>query len=368
VTDVLNIVDATTRPDMLRQLAMLAGTGERVISVGPPPSLGAMADLRPPSQPATAGMGVPAVHCPMGSPQLAGLRMRPHAAGAGLIHAWSLPALLAGRELSLATGVPLLASLPCAGRAEQVEALRSAVGPGLLAVTVPSRQARRKLLAAGLPERFVHLLPPAAGAIPDRQALRERARRELGIAESVLLIVAPDPLVRYAGHKYASWTHGIVRYAMAGRAINLLLPGSGRYFSTVRFFALGTGFPNEVLLTEDRLTAAASLAAADAAVFFHEHEVGPLALAEAMAAGLPIVASNVPELAEYAPDGQAALLAKPGDPRQAGAALLRLLEEPDLAARLAHDAQARAAEQFDPARVRGQMEGIREAAGEVRGG
>jgi hypothetical protein len=349
VTDVLNIVDATTRPDMLRQLTLLAGTGERVISAGPPPPLEA-----------AAGVHVVPVHCPMGSPQLAGLRMRPHAAGAGLIHAWSLPALLAGRELSLATGLPLLASLPCAGRADQVEALRSAIGPGLLAVTVPSRQAQDKLLAAGLPERFVHLLPPAAGAIADRQALRERTRRELGIAEGAPLIVAPDPLVRYAGHKFASWTHAIVRYVPEGQAAKLLLPGSGKFFEAVRFFAGTTGFPDEVFLTEDRLTAAAGLAAADVAVLFHEREVGPLALAETMAAGLPIAATTVPELAECAPDGQAAILAEPGDPRTATAALLRLLGEPDLAARLARDAQARAAELFDPARARGVLAGIRE--------
>ena len=180
------------------------------------------------------------------------------------------------------------------------------------------------------------------------------------------LIVAPDPLVRYAVHKFASWTHAIVRYALEGQAINLLLPSSGDYFDAVRFFAATTGFPGEVFLTEDRLTTPAALAAADVAVLLHERETGPLALAEAMAAGLPIAASSVAELAEYAPDGQAAVLCEPGDPRTATAALLRLMDEPDLASRLGRAAAALAAEQFDPARVRGVLGQIRLAVVEGR--
>jgi glycosyltransferase involved in cell wall biosynthesis len=61
----------------------------------------------------------------------------------------------------------------------------------------------------------------------------------------------------------------------------------------------------------------------------------PLKLFEYMAAGRPIVASDLPSLREVLRDGDNALLAAPGDPVQLAAALRRMLGDPDLAARLA---------------------------------
>ncbi len=69
---------------------------------------------------------------------------------------------------------------------------------------------------------------------------------------------------------------------------------------------------------------------------------------EAMAAGLPVVntglASTVPLVARHE---QEALTVRPGDAAALAAALNRILDEPELAARLSTAAQARARDEFD---------------------
>jgi glycosyltransferase involved in cell wall biosynthesis len=54
-----------------------------------------------------------------------------------------------------------------------------------------------------------------------------------------------------------------------------------------------------------------------------------------MAAGRPIVASDLPSIREVLRDGENALLVAPGDASGLARAVERLLADPDLAARLA---------------------------------
>ncbi len=348
---VLHIVEEKTPPDMLEQLALLAGEHDTVLSAGRPPR------ARPP-------LPIRAVHRPMGSARLAAARMRPAAESADVLHAWSPGAMWAGRELSLAAGKGLLASLPCAGTAGEVRAVREAIGPGLLAVTAPTQHAQGALIRRGLPERFVHVLPPAAGRVADRLAARNRVRRALGIGDAVRVVVAPDTMVAGAGHDIACWAHAIVCKVIDG--LCLLLPGAGERARYVRFFAGTTGHDDEMFFTGERFTRAEVLAASDLAAFFRKRDVGLCAVAAAAAAGLGIAASRTGDIAELAPDGEAALLVEPNDPRAAAAALLKLTHRSDLAERLGAAASRRAAELLAPAACRRRLEEIYAAVIEAK--
>ncbi len=69
----------------------------------------------------------------------------------------------------------------------------------------------------------------------------------------------------------------------------------------------------------------------------------PLKLFDYMAAGVPIVASDLPAIREILKDGRNALLVPPGDARALASGIERLLREPALARRLAGQARCDAA-------------------------
>jgi len=73
----------------------------------------------------------------------------------------------------------------------------------------------------------------------------------------------------------------------------------------------------------------------------------PNALLEAMASGLPVVASAVSGIPEVVQDGISGLLTEPGDASALAAALARVIDDAHLAARLRHGARARAVDRFD---------------------
>jgi glycosyltransferase involved in cell wall biosynthesis len=70
----------------------------------------------------------------------------------------------------------------------------------------------------------------------------------------------------------------------------------------------------------------------------------PRVLPQAMAAGLPIVATAVDGNAEAVTDGVNGFLTPPGDPQAMASALLRLLENPALAAQMGEVGRIRAAD------------------------
>lgn len=84
----------------------------------------------------------------------------------------------------------------------------------------------------------------------------------------------------------------------------------------------------------------------------------PNSLAEAMIVGTPCVASAAGGIPSLARDGLEALLVQDGDPYSLAGAIVRLLEDTELARRLSRNARTAAMNRHDPAKVRDTLIGI----------
>jgi len=73
----------------------------------------------------------------------------------------------------------------------------------------------------------------------------------------------------------------------------------------------------------------------------------PVVLMEAMAMGVPSVATRISGIPEIIEDGRTGFLAAPGDPASLAAAVARLLDDPGMVRRVTSSARAKIEEEFD---------------------
>ena len=141
----------------------------------------------------------------------------------------------------------------------------------------------------------------------------------------------------------------LLRAAQAVEGARFAIAGSGPERHRLERAAAGLGIGDRVLFLGHRDDVPALLAASDAFVLPSLFEGTPLAILEAMAAGLPVVASRIDGIDELIVDGEDGLLVPPGEPDRLADALRRVVAEPDLRARLGNAARDRVASEFSAA-------------------
>ena len=119
-----------------------------------------------------------------------------------------------------------------------------------------------------------------------------------------------------------------------------LVAGDGPLLEQLRASARETDAPVTFLGARDDVPSL--LADADVVVLASDWEARPLVAQEALRAGVPLVATDVGGVRDLV--GTAAVLVPPGDPGALARGIRRVLEEPDLRARLASGGPARAAQ------------------------
>jgi glycosyltransferase involved in cell wall biosynthesis len=179
---------------------------------------------------------------------------------------------------------------------------------------------------------------------------RSESRAELGIQDGEVLVVwigrldrQKDPVtfIRAAKHIADRFSH--VRFVMVGEVLfgDSLEPKVRNLIQELRL-------DSKLSLLGYRPDVAPILAAADLVMHSSLYEGLGRSVIESMLSGVPLVATSVDGVREAVLSGErGGLLAPPGDPEALAAAATRLIEAPDLAARLAKAGQAWAQERFD---------------------
>ena len=198
----------------------------------------------------------------------------------------------------------------------------------------PSAFLRDRVAEGGLPADRVEVLPNPVVAGSPRPARAE------------------PPAVLYASRLVAEkGVHTLLDAAARLPAgVRVRLAGSGRLEPAVRARVATEGLPVDVLGAVPPSRVAAELRAAAVAVLpALWWENCPMAVLEAAAGGVPMVASAVGGVPELVDDGRTGLLVPPGDAAALAGALTRLLSDPAEADRMGRAGWARVRARHDPA-------------------
>ncbi len=217
---------------------------------------------------------------------------------------------------------------------------------------------RRALIVnEGIPARRVATLYNGVDLQPYRRPPEDRSavRREIGIPDDAFLVIQVARLVPIKDHLTAL---AALQRARGNPAVRLALVGEGPEEPAIRAEVERLGLGERVTLLGLRNDVPRLLSAADAFLLTSRNEGIPLTVIEAMAAGLPVVATAVGGVGEVAVDGETALLAPAGDADALARHLLCLAGDPSLCERLGRAGRERAFAHFDEEQMLARYEGL----------
>lgn len=178
---------------------------------------------------------------------------------------------------------------------------------------------------------------------------RAEARREMGVEPGELLLIQVARLDYLKDH--ATALRALRRLADRAPEARLVLVGEGPEESTIRALIAELGLEDRVRALGLRKDVPRLLAAADVALLTSVSEGIPLTLIEAMAAGLPVVSTNVGGVAEVVVDRLTGLLAPSGDDDALAEAVASLADAPEARRRMGALGRERAHELFSDSRM-----------------
>jgi glycosyltransferase involved in cell wall biosynthesis len=202
-------------------------------------------------------------------------------------------------------------------------------------VIAVSETEKAKLRIAGV--RNLAVVPNGIDLQPFETCDRDRARAELEWHGSTPVAVTVGRLDRLKA------AHDAILALAAGRTrFTLVLVGGGPEEPRLRRMAAALGVEAQVRFLGWRQDVPRLLAAADIYISPSRSEASPLALLEALAAGLPVVASDIPAHKEIVRNGQEGLIYRRGRARDLANAISLLCDVPGARNPLAEGARRRA--------------------------
>lgn len=180
--------------------------------------------------------------------------------------------------------------------------------------------------------------------LESEDSLRRSRRTELGFADEDLVIGSVGRFDELKGFQHLLPAFETVLGQC--RSARLCLIGDGRLRQQLEDFVATRKLTARVSLPGWKSDGPSWLPCFDIFVFPSMSEGLPIALLEAAAARLPIVASRIPPVEEMITDGEQGVLVPPATPEALAAAIIRLARDPEERLRLANQARAAVIEKY----------------------
>jgi glycosyltransferase involved in cell wall biosynthesis len=268
-----------------------------------------------------------------------------------IVHFFLPAAYLVGAPMARLVGVPVRVmsrrSMNSYQRGAVIRALERRMHRLMHAVLGNSRSVVRQLMGEGVAPEWLGLIyngiDVAAFAVPgSRRELRER----LGLPTNGMVMCIVANLIPYKGHRDLIDALAI---AAPGLPPNWRLLVAGRddgVGNELREQAKRLGLHDHVVFLGARTDVAAILAASDIGILCSHEEGFSNSILEGMAAGLPMIVTDVGGNPEAVIDAETGLVVPAGDPKRFAAAIVRLAGNSALRTRYGNAGRLRVAREF----------------------
>jgi glycosyltransferase involved in cell wall biosynthesis len=207
-----------------------------------------------------------------------------------------------------------------------------------------SRRLHEEFVQLGISADRVIYLPNAVSLPEQIPGRRDTARQRLGVTAQEKIIVAIGRLSPEKGLDILLAAYA--RQFGSDRGVRLILVGDGPELVELKSLAGRLGIAEQVLFAGFSADVAGYYAAADLFVMSSHTEGFPMALLEAMAWGLPVLATAVGGIPDIIQDGKDGCLVPPGDEERLSAAMGHLLGDRGLAGNMGQMARQTITERF----------------------
>lgn len=211
-------------------------------------------------------------------------------------------------------------------------------------LSVSSRLAERMAAETGFDQGRITTIRNGVDLSRFSATRRSDARAALGLAETTLAVGAVGRLVPVKDH--ATLIEAVALSRLAGLDATLLLAGDGPAREALLARAAALDIQKSVRLLGHRPDVESVLAALDVFVLSSVSEGLSNTILEAMATGLPVVATRVGGADELVVDGETGLLIPAGSPRDMAAALNRVLQNGSMRLAMGRAGRKRVEEEF----------------------
>jgi glycosyltransferase involved in cell wall biosynthesis len=264
-----------------------------------------------------------------------------------LVHAHIYASAAAAAIATVGTGVPLVVTehTEAGWRGRRARLVSRWFCRRASQVIAVSGAVRRRLVQQDdVPPEKIAVIPNAVPASPEKGPGAPPLQDELrdGPLVGVVARLQPEKGV-------ATFLKAVARVAKVVPRARFIVAGDGPLRAELEALVGRLGLEQNVYFLGFRSDPRALIGLLDVLVVPSHTEGAPLVVLEAMAAGVPVVASAVGGIPDQVRHGEDGLLVPPGDPAALGDAVLELLGDPGLARRMGAAGSRKAATDFSHA-------------------